>query len=177
MAAVLSMKATELNPPIPILFQLLLVPGKRSGLPKVSLLILTWHLAVDNTSSETSGVYKSLSGPGDFTLLSVENYMWFRRQYLPDPTTWANWDCSPLLAPESLLKNAPPTWIAVCELDILRDEGIAYGKKLEDLGVKVVVKCYDKATHEALVLDGVLEVGRTIITDAVNALKEALWGA
>ncbi|KAF2183903.1 hypothetical protein K469DRAFT_581797, partial [Zopfia rhizophila CBS 207.26] len=44
-------------------------------------------------------------------------------------------DCSPLLASE--FKGFPPTYISVCGCDLLRDEGLAYARKLEQHGVPV----------------------------------------
>lgn len=101
--------------------------------------------------------------------------MWYHRQYLLDPTTWSNWDGSPILTPELLFARALPIWIVVCKLDLLRDEGLAYGKKLKEQGVKVVAKCYDRAPHETYALDGVMQLSRVMIADVIHALKEALW--
>jgi alpha/beta hydrolase fold len=41
------------------------------------------------------------------------------------------------------LKDLPPALIQVAENDILRDEGEAYGRKLEQAGVKVLSVRYD----------------------------------
>ncbi|KAG7318901.1 hypothetical protein KOW79_017375 [Hemibagrus wyckioides] len=44
---------------------------------------------------------------------------------------------SPLLAPDDVLRLTPPTFILTCQYDVLRDDGILYWKRLQDLGVKV----------------------------------------
>ena len=59
---------------------------------------------------------------------------WFKLNYLPDPRDWTKWDASPAFAPKELLKKVPKAWIAVAELDILREEGVQYGEKLKELG-------------------------------------------
>lgn len=80
--------------------------------------------------------------------------MWFRRNYLPNEADWTNWESSPLFAPDSLISKTPKAWIAVAELDVLRDEGIAYGEKLKTNGVSVEVKCYPAAPHPIMAMDG-----------------------
>ena len=41
----------------------------------------------------------------------------------------------------------PPAFIQVCEKDLLRDEGIAYGQKMSDAGVRTVTKIYMGHPH------------------------------
>ena len=130
-------------------------------------------LVVDNTASDSGDVYPSWKELKDTVGLDAARMMWFRRNYLPDPATWANWDNSPIFAPEMLLTNAPPAWVAVCEMDILRDEGIAYGEKLRALGIKVEIKTYMGVPHQAFGMDKVLAVARTMVADATKALGDA----
>lgn len=80
--------------------------------------------------------------------------VWYRRMYLPNERDWAKWEASPILAPKALLNRAPPTWIAVGGVDILRDEGIAYGELLHKEGVRVELQVYEGATHAVAVMDG-----------------------
>lgn len=80
--------------------------------------------------------------------------MWYRRTYLPNEQDWAKWDSSPLLAPEDLFRKSPMAWIAVTELDVLRDEGIAYSQKLKDAGVEATIKVYKGAPHPIMAMDG-----------------------
>lgn len=44
---------------------------------------------------------------------------------------------SPLLAEDEVLRLTPPTFILTCQYDVLRDDGILFRKRLQDLGVKV----------------------------------------
>lgn len=44
---------------------------------------------------------------------------------------------SPLLAGDDVLRLTPPTFILTCQYDVLRDDGILYMKRLQNLGVKV----------------------------------------
>jgi len=71
------------------------------------------------------------------------------------------------------LAKTPPAWVGVTELDILRDEGIAYAEKLKDAGVEVSYKVYPKAPHPIMSMDAVLAVGRELVDDAVAVLSRA----
>jgi acetyl esterase/lipase len=53
-----------------------------------------------------------------------------------------------------MFRRVPKAWIAVTELDILRDEGIAYGKKLLRAGVPTEIKTYKGAPHPIMAMDG-----------------------
>ncbi|EPE04924.1 rhamnolipids biosynthesis 3-oxoacyl [Ophiostoma piceae UAMH 11346] len=63
-----------------------------------------------------------------------------------------NPDVSPLLADPELLKKLPPTYIDVCTEDPLYDGGVAYAKKLEDLGVPVKLFVLLGMPHGSFVL-------------------------
>ncbi|XP_048111719.1 arylacetamide deacetylase-like 4 isoform X1 [Alosa alosa] len=46
-------------------------------------------------------------------------------------------EVSPLLADDAALSAVPPAFVLTCEYDVLRDEGIFYTRRLEQLGVPV----------------------------------------
>ncbi|XP_057178491.1 neutral cholesterol ester hydrolase 1-like [Triplophysa rosa] len=54
---------------------------------------------------------------------------------------------SPLLAEQEVLKAVPPTYIMTCELDMLRDDGLMYGRRLEEAGVAVTIDHYEDGFH------------------------------
>jgi acetyl esterase/lipase len=80
--------------------------------------------------------------------------MWFRKNYLPNSEDWKAWEASPLLAPDELFSKAPRAWIAVCELDVLRDEGLAFGEKLKKAGIAVETRVCKAAPHPIMAMDG-----------------------
>ena len=55
----------------------------------------------------------------------------------------------PYHAENKLLKGLPPHIITVNELDPLRDEGLAFSKKLEESGVSVKTKIIKGTVHAA----------------------------
>ncbi|KAL0951239.1 hypothetical protein HGRIS_007957 [Hohenbuehelia grisea] len=138
LAAVLALKAAELADSIPLVFQLLIVP------------------VTDNTASESGHPYHSWLENADTPWLNTGRMLWFRNHYLPNPEDRTKWDNSPIFAPDALLEKVPSAWIGVTELDILRDEGLAYGEKLRLNGVQVVAKVYRAAPHPIMALDGKL---------------------
>ncbi|KAJ6557359.1 alpha/beta hydrolase fold-domain-containing protein [Mycena vulgaris] len=153
LAAILALKAAEASPPIPLVFQLLVVP------------------VTDNTASvETLWAENALT-----PWLSPARMLWFRDNYLPNKADYTKWDASPYFAPDALLAKVPKAWIAVCEADILRDEGIAYAKKLAAAGVEAEVEVYKGAPHPIMAMDGdVLKIGAKLVSDAAAALAKAL---
>lgn len=82
--------------------------------------------------------------------------MWFRNNYLPNKEDWTKWDASPLFASDDLVCRLPKAWIAVCEKDILKEEGVQYGQKLTKSGVEVEIEVYKGAPHPIMAMDGEL---------------------
>ncbi|KDQ63587.1 hypothetical protein JAAARDRAFT_203007 [Jaapia argillacea MUCL 33604] len=137
LAAILAHKAHLLTPPIPLVFQLLIVP------------------VTDNTADTSGTPYPSWKENENTVWLSPERMLWFRNNYLPNKEDWAKWDSSPLFAPDDWFKKVPPACILGTELDILRDEGVAYGEKLKEAGVEVDVIIYKGAPHQTMAMDAV----------------------
>ena len=70
--------------------------------------------------------------------LLKEDMAWFKQHYLNNEDETYHQYVSPLLAKD--LTNLPSAFIVVAENDVLRDEGIAYAKKLIDSGGKVELR-------------------------------------
>ncbi|KAI0348587.1 hypothetical protein BDW22DRAFT_1319280 [Trametopsis cervina] len=156
LAAIVTHKAALANPPIPLAFQLLIVP------------------VTDNTASPTNTRYPSWQECANTVSLVPEKMLWYKANYSPNETDWTKWDNSPIFAPEETFTKAPPAWVCVAELDILRDEGLAYAEKLKQAGVPVEAKIYKGSPHPIMAMDGaVLEVGKQLVSDAAEALANA----
>lgn len=139
LAAVLSMKASQLVPPVQITMQLLLLP------------------VIDDTAT----VATVWADRKDAPWLTPAIMSWYRRMYLPDPSAASNWDASPNLASKELLAKSPKTWIAVAEQDLLAAQAVAFavslGRAWIEQGMeskRVDVQVYTGMTHSMLAMSG-----------------------
>jgi acetyl esterase/lipase len=80
--------------------------------------------------------------------LSRNLMKWFWDNYTTDSKQRKEIYASPLCAEIEQLKGLPPTLIQTAELDVLRDEGEAYGRKLDTAGVEVVSTRYNGMIHD-----------------------------
>src|SRR5690606_36709871 len=72
---------------------------------------------------------------------------WFWDSYTTDPAKRKEIYASPLQATTEQLRGLPPALIQVAEKDVLRDEGEAYGRKLDASGVAVTSVRYNGMIH------------------------------
>ena len=70
-------------------------------------------------------------------------------------------DVSPLRAPD--LAGLPPTFVAVADHDVLREDGVAYAEALRAAGVPVVLRHYDDMVHGFLRWGGVVDRATELI--------------
>jgi acetyl esterase len=75
----------------------------------------------------------------DFAIFCFENYLEKIEWYKNNPEMWPIY--------EKDFSGMPPSLIVTAEFDIFRDEGIAYGKKLEKAGNEVAIKCFPHQIH------------------------------
>jgi acetyl esterase len=67
--------------------------------------------------------------------LTRKGMIWFWDQYLKDKSEAADFRAAPLRA--ASLRGLPRAFVVTAEYDVLRDEGQAYAKRLEEAGVSV----------------------------------------
>ncbi len=115
-----------------------------------------------------TGSYRD-NGSDYFLTRSHMEYYW--DQYLPTPDAGAHPYASPMRAED--LSGLPPAHVATAEFDPLRDEGEAYGARLQEAGVPCTVKRYDGAFHGFYSLGMVLPVAAEATADAHAALRTA----
>ncbi|WP_028224190.1 alpha/beta hydrolase [Paraburkholderia ferrariae] len=80
--------------------------------------------------------------------LTRDTMKWFWDAYTKDPAQRNQIYASPLRASEEELKGLPPALIQVAGSDVLRDEGEAYGRKLDAAGNEVTTVRYDGTIHD-----------------------------
>ena len=114
---------------------------------------------------------KSYQENADGYLLTKDSMVWFWNHYLRHPSDGSSPQASPLRAVD--LHGLPPAFVITAEFDPLRDEGEAYGSRLQQAGVPTVVKRYDGMIHGFFGLPDVLDQGRQAIVDAAASLRAA----
>ena len=144
--------------------------AKAKGGPHIKLQILMWPIV--DADFETDS-YQQF---GEKRFLTTSLMKWMYDLYTTDSEKRKEIYASPLKATVEQLKGLPPALIQVAESDILRDEGEAYGRKLDEAGVKVTTVRYNGMIHDFGLLNGLAEVPavRSLFVQAAAELKKYL---
>jgi acetyl esterase/lipase len=144
--------------------------AKEKGGPHIKLQIMMWPIV--DASFETDSYHQF----GDKRFLTTPGMKWMYDLYIPDPAKRQDIYASPLQATLEQLQGLPPALIQVAESDILRDGGEAYGRKLDEAGVKVTTVRYNGMIHDFGLLNGLAEVPavRSLFVQAAVELKKYL---
>lgn len=116
--------------------------AKSAGAPRIRFQLLLWP--VTDAGFDTASYEQFANG----YFLTAGMMHWFWDSYTTDAAQRAEITASPLRATTSQLQGLPPALIQTAELDVLRDEGEAYGRKLDAAGVDVTVTRYDGLIHD-----------------------------
>jgi acetyl esterase/lipase len=144
--------------------------AKDKGGPKIKLQVLFWPV--------TNAYFKTAS----YNLYAKDRFltktlmMWMWDNYTTDANQRKEIYASPLLATTEQLKGLPPALVQTAENDILRDEGEAYARKLDEAGVKVTATRYNGMIHDWGLLNAISQVPATksALLQAAVELKKAL---
>jgi len=141
--------------------------AKDQGQPKLRAQVLLWPVTdadFDNAS------YKQFA---DGHFLTRNAMKWFWDSYTTDLSKRKEIYASPLQATAEQLKGLPPTLIQTAEFDVLRDEGEAYGKKLDAAGVETSTIRYNGMIHDFGLLNVLSDVPgtKTAMRQAGQELK------
>lgn len=144
--------------------------AKESGGPQIKLQILLWPIVDANFETESYKLF------GQDRFLTTPLMKWMYDMYIKDPASRKAVYASPLQATVEQLQGLPPALIQVAENDVLRDEGEAYGRKLDEAGVKVTCMRYNGMIHDFGLLNGLAEVPavRSLFMHAAAELKRYL---
>lgn len=144
--------------------------AKQHKTPAIRYDVMLWPVTDANFDTDSYHQYEN----GYF--LSRNMMKWFWDAYTPNESDRNNILASPLRATTAQLQGLPPTLIQTAELDVLRDEGEAFGRKLDAAGVDVTVTRYNGLIHDYGLLNALSDVPavRAAIGQAGYQLKEHL---
>ncbi|GAB2591143.1 alpha/beta hydrolase [Spirosoma areae] len=144
--------------------------AKANGGPHIKLIIMMWPIVDANFETDS---YKRF---GESRFLTTPLMKWMYDMYIPDPKERKQIYASPLQATVNQLKGLPPTLIQVAENDVLRDEGEAFGRKLDEAGVTVTTVRYNGVIHDFGLLHGMAHLPpvHSLFVQAAAELKKYL---
>lgn len=116
--------------------------AKEQGQPTLRAQVLLWPVTDANFDNAS---YRQFA---DGHFLTRNAMKWFWDNYTTDLAKRKEIHASPLQATTAQLKGLPPTLIQTAEFDVLRDEGEAYGKKLDAAGVETTTIRYNGMIHD-----------------------------
>ncbi|WP_433777878.1 alpha/beta hydrolase [Flavobacterium anhuiense] len=138
--------------------------------PHIKLQVLLWPVTDANFETESYNLYAN----GRF--LTKNMMKWFWDNYLPDTAKRTEKYASPLQASLAELKGLPPALVQTAENDVLRDEGEAYARKLNEAGVPVTLTRYNGLIHDYGLLNPIANVPaiQTAVQQAAIVIKTSL---
>jgi acetyl esterase/lipase len=144
--------------------------AKEKGGPAIRQQVLFWP--VTDANFET-GSYKAFA---EERFLTRNMMIWFWDNYTKDPQQRKEIYASPLNATLEQLAGLPPALVQTAENDVLRDEGEAYARKLEEAGVPVTLTRYQGLIHDFGLLNPIAGVPavKTSITQAAIVIRNAV---
>ncbi|TWC64472.1 acetyl esterase/lipase [Pseudomonas sp. SJZ103] len=144
--------------------------AKDKGTPAIKFQLLLWPVTDANFETASYNQYAE----GHF--LTRNMMKWFWDNYTTDANQRAEIYASPLRATTDQLKGLPPALIQTAGADVLRDEGEAYARKLDQAGVPVTAVRYNGMIHDYGLLNVVSQVPavRSALLQASDELKQHL---
>jgi len=139
--------------------------------PAIKAQILLWP--VTNANFETGSYHQY----AEDRFLTRNMMIWFWDNYTADLNARKDIYASPLNASLEELKGLPPALVQVAENDVLRDEGEAYARKLNDAGVPTTLTRYGGMIHDYGLLNPLAHVPavKTAMLQAAAVIKQSLF--
>lgn len=138
--------------------------------PTIKLQVLFWPVTDASFDTESYNKYAT------DRFLTKNMMKWFWNNYTSDPAQRNEIYASPLRAGLDELKSLPPALVQTAENDVLRDEGEAYARKLNEAGVAVTLVRYQGMIHDYGLLNPLATIPavQSALFYAASELKKAL---
>ena len=140
------------------------------GGPRLRTLVLMWPV------TDAGYDWDSYVKYGRQRFLTAPLMKWMFDRYTTDARAREEILLSPVNASREELFGLPPTLIAVAENDILRDEGEAMGRRLDEAGVETTTVRFNGVIHDWGMLNGFARLAptRDLILFAAAVLRHRL---
>jgi acetyl esterase len=137
--------------------------------PQLKFQLLFWPVTDANFETGSYNQYATSR------FLTKDMMIWFWDSYIPKAQR-NDIFAAPLKAKLSDLKGLPPTLVQTAENDVLRDEGEAYARKLDEAGVEVTLVRMEGMIHDYGLLNPLANVPavQSALRAAAAELKHAL---
>lgn len=142
-----------------------LMAKERNG-PKISFQALQWPVTDSNFDTDS---YKEFA---EERFLTRNMMIWFWNHYKRTDADLKDKHAAILLNDLETFKGLPPALIQTAENDVLRDEGEAYARKLDQAGVNVTLIRYNGTIHDWGMLNPLAKEQHSI--DAVRQIADSL---
>ncbi|SHN43253.1 alpha/beta hydrolase [Chitinophaga sp. CF418] len=138
--------------------------------PEIKFQVLFWPVTDANFDTVSYHQYATSR------FLTRNMMIWFWDNYMPDGPQRKEIYASPLQAGVEELKGLPPTLVQTAENDVLRDEGEAYARKMDEAGVPVTLVRVQGMIHDYGLLNPIADVPavQSALRYAASELKNAL---
>ncbi|HXQ89652.1 MAG TPA: alpha/beta hydrolase [Solirubrobacterales bacterium] len=140
--------------------------ARDAGLPPPAMQLLIYPVILADEEMPSRHAF------GEGFLLSRPDMDFFEGHYLPAGTDRGDPRVSVLRAAD--LSGLPPTHLAIAGFDPLRDEGLAFAKRLEEAGVPVSLRLHPGLVHTFANLTAICPSARQAMLEAVGALRMGL---
>lgn len=146
-----------------------LMAKDRKG-PEIRYQVLLWPVTDASFNNESYHAF------ANERFLTRNMMVWFWDNYTTSEQDRNNIYASPLRARKDQLKALPPALVLTAENDVLRDEGEAYARKLDEAGVNVTLTRYSGMIHDWGLLNALAGIPATkaAMRQAATELKTAL---
>jgi acetyl esterase len=142
------------------------IKAKEAGTPALKFQLLLWPVTDASFNNASYQAY------GDGHFLTRNMMQWFWDNYTTSQEQRNEIYASPLRATTEQLTGLPPALIQTAEMDVLRDEGEAYGRHLNAAGVAVTTVRYNGMIHDFGLLNVLSDV--PAVQDSLDQAGQAL---
>lgn len=138
--------------------------------PQIKFQVLFWPVTNDDFETTSYNQYAK------DRFLTKNMMKWFWDNYIPDAEDRNQVYASPLKASLGQLKGLPPALVQTAENDVLRDEGEAYARNLNEAGVAVTLVRYQGMIHDYGLLNPLAHIPevKSALRQAAHELKTHL---